>query len=99
MPRLTKPMRSCYEPLNSTEHLRSELVDKHTVKPKDAENWIAIEELVAQHEEDPVMAQKLREARIRIAHLIYDEGDPRHARMLRGEGPPRDAHTSSEQPS
>lgn len=51
--------------------------------------WITLDEFIEERERDPEMARLMREARKRIAPLLYRPGDPRYERMMRGEGPPR----------
>jgi hypothetical protein len=55
-------------------------------KPPSGE-WTRIEEYVAELERDPENAARLREARIRLAPLLYPQGGPHYERMARGESP------------
>jgi hypothetical protein len=59
--------------------------------------YVSIDDLIAEHERDPVMAECLRQARIRLApilHAIAPDAD-RFERMARGEGPQKCATTTS----
>ena len=49
--------------------------------------WTPIEEVVAELERNPKMAEHLRAARKRLAPILYPEGGPRYERMIRGLGP------------
>lgn len=49
--------------------------------------WTTIEQLVAEHERDPAMAEHMRAARRKLAPILYPEGGPRYERMMRGLGP------------
>ncbi len=49
--------------------------------------FTTIEELVAEHECDPTMAEHLRAARRKLAPILYPEGGPRYERMMSGFGP------------
>ncbi len=49
--------------------------------------WIEIDDLLAKYERDPVMAERLRDARKRLAPLLYPDGGEHYERMMRGDPP------------
>lgn len=55
------------------------------------EGFTAIEDVIAEMEKDPVKAEHLRKARIKLAPLIHEAvpDHERYERMMRGEGPPK----------
>ena len=53
--------------------------------------WTPLSEIIERHEADPAMAERLREARKRLAPRIFPVGSPDYERMMRGEGP-RESH-------
>ena len=62
------------------------------------EGFTDIDDIIAEHEKDPAMAEHLRQARIKLAPILNEisPNQERYERMLRGEGPPKDP---SDQPT
>lgn len=53
-------------------------------------DFVDIDELIAEYEQDPAKRERLKSARIRLAPLISQPGDGRYERLMRGEGPARE---------